>query len=52
MRGQVAATFSFFNNVIGLMFGATYVALLTDYFFRDSTRLHHSLVVVAARCCP
>lgn len=52
MRGQVAATFSFFNNVIGLMFGATYVALLTDYLFRDSARLHHSLTVVAATALP
>jgi MFS family permease len=52
MRGQVAATFSFFNNVIGLMFGATYVALLTDYVFRDSARLHHSLVVVATTVLP
>jgi MFS family permease len=52
MRGQVAATFSFFNNVIGLMFGATYVALLTDHLFRDTARLHHSLAVVAATVLP
>jgi hypothetical protein len=52
MRGQVAATFSFFNNVIGLMFGATYVALLTDYLFHDRARLHHSLMIVAATVLP
>lgn len=52
MRGQVAAIFSFFNNVIGLMFGATLVALLTDYVFHDSARLHHSLMVIAATVLP
>jgi hypothetical protein len=52
MRGQVAATFSLFNNVIGLMFGATFVALLTDYLFRDRASLHYSLAVVAATVLP
>ena len=52
MRGQVSAVFSVFNNVIGMMIGATSVALLTDYVFRDPLRLHHSLVVVATVTLP
>lgn len=52
MRGQVSAVFSVFNNVIGTMIGATSVALLTDYVFRDPLQLHHSLVVVAAVTLP
>jgi hypothetical protein len=52
MRGQVSAVFSVFNNVIGMMMGATSVALLTDYVFRDPLRLHHSLTVVAAVVLP
>ena len=52
MRGQVTAVFSLFNNVIGLMLGATSIALLTDYFFHDRMRLHHSLAIVAATVLP
>jgi hypothetical protein len=52
MRAQVSAVFSLFNNVIGLMIGATSVALLTDYVFHDAARVHHSLAVVAAIVLP
>jgi hypothetical protein len=52
IRGQIAAIFSFFNNVIGLMIGATYVALITDYVLGDPARLHHSLAIVAATVLP
>jgi len=52
MRGQVSAVFSVFNNVIGTMLGATTVALLTDFVFRDPMRLHHSLVTVTAITLP
>jgi hypothetical protein len=52
MRAQVSALFSLFNNVIGLMIGATSVALLTDYVFHDAARVHHSLAVVAAIVLP
>lgn len=52
MRGQVSATFAFFNNVIGLMLGVTFVALLTDYVFHDRARLHHSLLIMGAVVLP
>jgi len=52
MRGQVSAVFSLFNNVIGLMLGASSVALLTDYVFRDPLRLHHSLLVITLITLP
>ena len=52
MRAQVAAVFSLFNNVIGLMVGATSVALLTDYLFHDRARLHLSLAIIAAFVLP
>jgi MFS family permease len=52
MRAQIAAVFSLFNNVIGLMIGATYVALITDYVLEDSSRLHVSLAITAATVLP
>jgi len=52
MRAQVAAVFSLFNNVLGLMVGATAVALLTDYVFHDPARLHQSLAIIAAIVLP
>jgi MFS family permease len=52
MRAQISSVFSLFNNVIGLMAGATSVALLTDYVFHDRARLHYSLAIVAAIVLP
>jgi MFS family permease len=52
MRAQISSTFSLFNNVIGLMAGATSVALLTDYVFHDPSLLHYSLALVAMTVLP
>lgn len=52
MRAQVSSAFSLFNNVIGLMAGATSVALLTDHVFNDRALLHYSLAVVASVILP
>lgn len=52
MRAQISSIFSLFNNVIGLMAGATCVALLTDHVFHDPARVHHSLAAVAAIVLP
>lgn len=52
MRAQISSIFSLFNNVIGLMAGATCVALLTDHLFHDPARVHHSLAVVATAVLP
>ena len=52
MRAQVSAIFSFFNNVIGLMLGITYVALITDFVFQDPMKLNYSLCIVAITTLP
>jgi MFS family permease len=46
MRGQLSALQLFVQNFVGLGFGATSVALLTDYVFRDEKMLGYSMSVV------
>ncbi len=48
MRAQASALYLFVVNLIGLGFGPTAVALLTDYVFRDDAAIRYSLAVVAA----
>jgi MFS family permease len=48
LRAQASALYLFVVNLIGLGFGPTAVALLTDYAFRDDAALRWSLAVVAA----
>ncbi len=45
LRGQVSAVFLLAINVCGLGFGATLVALITDYGFGDPLRVGDSLAV-------
>ncbi len=52
MRGQLGALFSLFNNVIGLMFGPTLVALITDFVFKDPMALKYSMTIVSAITLP
>jgi MFS family permease len=52
MRGQFSAAFSFCVNFIGLGLGPTFIALLTDYVYRDENRLHHSIATSAAIIVP
>jgi MFS family permease len=52
MRGQAGALFGFFNNVIGMVLGASMVALLTDYVFRDPMALGLSMAMVAVLVLP
>lgn len=47
MRAQITAMYYFALNLIGLMLGPTFVALLTDYVFRADTDLWKSLATVA-----
>jgi len=47
MRGQAAASYLFVNNLVGLGFGPTAIALLTDYVFRNENMLPYSMAVVA-----
>ena len=48
MRGQAAASYLFVNTLIGMGFGPTAIALLTDYVFRDEAMLPYSMATVAA----
>jgi hypothetical protein len=52
MRGQVGAVFSLFNNVIGMVLGASMVAVLTDYVFRDPMAVGWSMATVALLVLP
>lgn len=52
MRGQVGALFSFFNSVIGTMLGASMVAMLTDFVFRDPLALGRSMATVSVLVLP
>lgn len=45
MRGQLAALFIFCVNIVGLGFGATLVALASDYIFTGDTGLRYALAL-------
>lgn len=45
-RALASAVYLFFINMIGLGFGPTAVALLTDYVFQDEAALRYSLALV------
>ncbi|MCY1560152.1 hypothetical protein D9M68_972570 [compost metagenome] len=46
MRGQASAIYLFVITLIGLGFGPTAVALVTDYVFADDKALRYSLLIV------
>lgn len=46
MRGQVSALYLFVVNLIGIGFGPTIVALLTDQVFGQDAALKYSMVIV------
>jgi MFS family permease len=50
MRGKAVALYAVIANLIGMGFGPTAVALLTDYVFGDESKLRYSIVIVAALC--
>lgn len=52
MRGQVTAIFIFFNNVVGVIVGGTFVALITDYVFADEAAVGYSLALTAGTVLP
>jgi len=47
MRGQATAVYAFAINFIGLGFGPTTVALITDRVFHDDNMVGYSLLIVA-----
>jgi MFS family permease len=52
MRGQTSAIYLFFVNMLGLGFGPSAVALLTDYVLHDPLLVRHSLSIMAALTAP
>lgn len=52
MRAQVTALQIFFGNIIGMTLGASSIAALTDFVFRDDLAVRYSLAWVAAVFCP
>jgi predicted MFS family arabinose efflux permease len=46
MRAQATAVYLFVINLIGMGFGPTIIALLTDKVFRDENSLHDALAIV------
>ncbi len=48
MRGQVTALWLFLFNFVGYGFGPTFIALITDYVFRDEARLGEALATASA----
>ena len=47
LRGQVIALYLFGVNLIGLGFGPTFVAVITDYGFGDPAAVRYSLAIIA-----
>jgi MFS family permease len=47
MRAQIVAMYLLIANLLGQALGPTYVASLTDYFFRDPGQLRYSLAIAA-----
>lgn len=45
-RALASAVYLFFINIVGLGFGPTFVALLTDYVFHDEAAVRYSLAMV------
>jgi MFS family permease len=52
MRAQVTALQIFFGNIIGMTVGASAIAALTDFVFKDDNMVRYSLAIVAAFSCP
>jgi MFS family permease len=48
MRAQVSAVYLFFVNLLGIGFGGTATALMTDFVYRDGEKLHYSMATNAA----
>ena len=47
MRAQFSAVYLFVVNLTGIGFGGTFVALITDFVFRDEAMLHYSMATAA-----
>ncbi|MFO7550486.1 MAG: hypothetical protein R6W80_03700, partial [Haliea sp.] len=52
MRAQISALMLFITNLLGLAFGPTAVAMLTDFAFGDDLALRYSLALLPLLVCP
>jgi MFS family permease len=52
LRGQISALYFMTVTLVGLGFGPTVYALITDFVFEDDAALRYSLVIVAAVVLP
>ncbi|WP_373006756.1 spinster family MFS transporter [Hyphomonas sp.] len=52
MRGQAVALYFLIANLVGLGFGPTVVAAMTDYVFKDDAALNKSLALTSATLIP
>lgn len=52
MRGQAVALYFLVANLIGLGFGPTFVAAMTDYIFKDDAALNKSLALTSVVLIP
>ncbi len=52
MRAQVSAFMLFCTNLLGLAFGPTAVAILTDFIFADDQALRYSMALLPLLVCP
>ena len=51
IRAQISAISLMVSNLIGIGFGATSIALVTDYVFKDELAVGHSIAVVGVIAC-
>ena len=52
MRAQISALYLFVANIIGLGFGPTVVALITDYVFGHDLAVRYSLAIMGGTIAP
>lgn len=52
MRAQATALMLFLVNIIGLGLGATFIAVITDFVFRDDMALRYSIVLSSLIIAP
>ena len=51
IRGQVSALYLLIVNLVGLGFGPTAIALVTDNIFQDELAVGHSIAVIGVLAC-
>ena len=52
MRGQVLSFYLFTANILGLGLGPTFVAMITDYFYKNEHSVGYSLSTAVALILP